>query len=77
MCANRVSRSDYEVEAKCRCAPSHSNFHGPKGCEHQVIVFRCQQNFYQRPRYIQPHEHDTTCMIKMACRCPMKGEISE
>jgi hypothetical protein len=35
----KIERSDYEVKVLCRCAPSHSNFHGPKGCEHNVTAF--------------------------------------
>ena len=64
------------TEEFCRCAPSHSSsMHNEKGCTATVIVFRCQTNFYSRPREIQPHEHDTTCMMKVACRCrvPNKG----
>jgi len=58
------------VEEFCRCPPSHNlSMHNDKGCTAVVVVFRCQTNFYQRGRTMEPHEHDTTCMMKVPCRC--------
>jgi len=68
----RIQRSDYEVEAVCRCPPSHSNSHGPKGCTHTVIVFRCLISDCHRRGY--PNDH-SQCLVEMPCRCQVIGIV--
>jgi hypothetical protein len=60
-----MARSDYEIAPQCRCAPSHSNFHGEKGCEHPVVRFHWNR---------QTQLYD---IITLPCLCKVKGEIPE
>ncbi len=55
----KYQRPDYETEVMCRCAPSHSNFHGPKGCKHHVTAF------------IWNRRTQTYDVVNMPCRCPV------
>ncbi len=67
-----IKRSDYEVEAQCHCAPSHSNSHGPKGCTATVIIFRCLVSDCHRRGYSNDHSN---CIIEMPCRCQIIGIV--
>jgi hypothetical protein len=61
----KIQRSDYEVEVMCRCPPSHSNFHGIKGCEHLVT------NFYWNRR--------SQCydIVSLSCRCQVSQVVQQ
>ena len=54
-----------EGETFCRCAPSHSNFHGKKGCEHDVTAF-----IWNR----RAQDYD---IVNLHCRCQVVGKIPE
>ncbi len=66
----RYQRSDVTEPDVCRCAPSHSNSHGPKGCTAIVIIFRCLVQDCHRRGY--PNDH-SNCIIEMPCRCQVIG----